>query len=150
MDYIKIRFGDNLERFASRMDRTLEEIFRPRPASPMFTTADRGWVPSVDVYETPEEIIVRAEIAGVDKEALEVEINSRAVRIAGVRREMSHQDSSTYRLAEIQYGPFERVLYLPSPIDTEVVGSDYTKGFLQLRLVKVPTHRSYRVPVTEG
>jgi HSP20 family protein len=63
---------------------------------------------------------------------------------------MSRQDSSTYRLAEIQYGPFERVLYLPAPIDTEVVGSDYTNGFLQLRLVKLPAHQTYRVPVKEG
>ena len=56
------------------------------------------------------------EIAGVDQEDLEVEINSKAVRIFGRRTESSLVSNSTYRLAEIQYGKFERTLFLPTLI----------------------------------
>ena len=144
MDYIKIRFGNDLDRLTSRFEKTFEEMFRPRPASPMFATAECTWAPSIDIYETPEEIIIRAEIAGVDKEELEVEVNSKAVRLYGHRREIPRIDQATYRLAEIQYGKFERILFLPAPIDTEVVTSSFTNGFLELRLAKLP-RVSYKV-----
>lgn len=150
MDYIKIRFGGDFGSLASRLDKTIEDVFSSRPVGPMFTSMERSWSPQTDIYETPEEIIVRAEIAGVDKDDLEVEINSRAIRISGIRSEMPRQENSTYRLAEIQYGRFERVLYLPAPIDTEVVSSVYTNGFLQIRLAKQPQNRSYKVPITDG
>jgi len=150
MDYIKIRFSNDFERLTSSFEKTFEDMFRPRPASPMFSTAECTWTPSMDVYETPEEIIIRAEIAGVDKEDLEVEINSKAVRIYGKRREIARIDQATYRLAEIQYGKFERILFLAAPIDTEIVTSSYTNGFLELRLVKLPRERTYKIPIDDS
>jgi HSP20 family protein len=104
----------------------------------------------MDICETSEEIILRAEIAGVSKEDLEVEINSRAVRIHGQRSELPRSQSATYRLAEIQYGRFERVLYLPAPIDTEIVSSSYTNGFLQIRLAKLHQGKPHRIPIMDG
>lgn len=150
MDYIKIRFGSDSDDLAFRLERTIEDIFRPRSVSPMFTSGESAWIPSMDMYETREEIIIRAEMAGVEKENLEVEINSRAVRISGSRRELPCQADSTYRLAEIQYGRFERVLYLPAPIDPEVVSSNYTNGFLQLRLAKKRMEERFSVPISDG
>jgi HSP20 family protein len=150
MDYIKIRFGNDLERLTSRFEKTFEDMFRPRPASPMFATTECTWTPSIDIYETPEEIIIRAEIAGVDKEDLEVEVNSKAVRLFGQRREIPRIEQATYRLAEIQYGKFERILFLPAPIDTEVVTSSFTNGFLELRLAKLPRERTYKIPIDDS
>ena len=150
MDYIKIRFGNDFQRLTSSFEKTFEDMFRPRPASPMFATAECTWTPSMDIYETPEEIIIRAEIAGVNKEDLEVEINSKAVRIYGKRREIPRIEQATYRLAEIQYGKFERILFLPAPIDTEIVTSSYTNGFLELRLAKLPRERTYKIPIDDS
>jgi HSP20 family protein len=116
----------------------------------MFATAECAWTPSMDIYETPEEIIIRAEIAGVDKEDLEVEVNSKAVRLFGHRRVIPRIDQATYRLAEIQYGKLERILFLPAPIDTEVVTSSYTNGFLELRLAKLPRERTYKIPIDDS
>ena len=150
MDYIKIRFGNDFASLGSSFEKTMEEIFRPRPVSPMFSSGDRTWNPQMDIYETPKEIIIRAEIAGVLEEDLEVEINSKAVRIAGRRNELPRQDSATYRLAEIQYGRFERFIFLPAPIDTEVVSSSYSNGFLQLRLAKTAKSITHTIPIEDG
>ena len=150
MDYIKIRFGNEFGRLGSRLDHAMEECFRPRPVSPMFASYQRTWSPQMDIYETPEEIIIRAEVAGVKKEDLDVEINSRAVKISGSRQEIHSIQNSTYRLAEIQYGEFERILYLPAPIDTEIVSSTYADGFLQLRLAKLPLGRTHKIPISDG
>jgi len=150
MDYIKIRFGNDFDQLSSKLERTFEEMFRPRPVSPMFTSSERTWNPQMDIYETTDEIIIQAEIAGVDKENLEVEINSKAVRIYGKRSEMPLVENATYRLAEIQYGKFERILFLPTPIDTEVVTSSFSNGFLKIRLTKIPVDITHKIPITNG
>ncbi|MDD3993373.1 MAG: Hsp20/alpha crystallin family protein [Desulfobacteraceae bacterium] len=149
MDYIKIRFGKDFDPLGASFERTLEDIFRQHAVSPVFSKAG-SWTPPMDICETPEEIILRAEIAGVSKEDLEVEINSRAVRIYGQRLEPPRGQSATYRLAEIQYGPFERILYLPAPIDPEVVSSSYVNGFLLIRLAKRNQAKPHRITITDG
>ena len=150
MDYIKIRFGNDFDQLASKLDKTFEEMLRSRLMSPMFTSSERTWSPQMDIYETPDEIIIQAEIAGVDKENLEVEINSKAVRIYGKRSEIPLVKNATYRLAEIQYGKFERILFLPTPVDTELVTSSYSNGFLKIRLSKLPVDVTHKIHISDG
>ena len=143
MDYIKIRFGNDFD----QVERTVEGVFRS--ISPMYSLAQRTWTPQMDIYETPEEIVIRAEIAGVDKEDLEVEISSKALKIFGSRTEPTCVENATYRLAEIQYGKFERILYLPTPIETDMVSTTYTNGFLEIILTKLPTNKTHNIPITD-
>lgn len=147
MDYIKIRFCSDFDSLDSDLEKTFEDMFRSM--KPMFMLSERTWKPQMDIYETPDEIIIRAEIAGVDKENLEVEISGKAVRIYGHRTELSPMDNGTYRLAEIQYGKFERIIYLPAPIDTEVVSTSYSNGFLQLRLAKLQLDKTHKIPISD-
>lgn len=149
MDYIKIRFGEDLDRFSDEFERAIQNIFRPRPISPMFAVSERNWIPQMDIYETPNEIIILAELAGVNKDDLEVEINSKAVKIHGSRAPLSRIKNSTYLLAEIQYGRFERILFLPTPVDTEKVTASFSNGFLQIRLIKIPLHIPHKIPIRE-
>jgi HSP20 family protein len=144
MDYIKIRFGNDFD----PVERTVEGVFRS--LSPMYSLAQRTWTPQMDIYETPEEIIIRGEIAGVDKENLEVEISSKALKIFGSRTEPTCVENATYRLAEIQYGKFERILYLPTPIETDTVSTTYTNGFLEIVLTKLPTDKTHQIPISDG
>lgn len=148
MDYIKIRFGDEFDDISSRFEKTIEDMFRA--VNPIFKLSERTWSPQMDIYEAPEEIIIRASIAGVERENLEVEINSKAVRIYGNRTEMPRAERGTYRLAEIQYGKFERVLFLPTPVDTEVVSSSFSNGFLQIRLAKLPAAKPHKIPIEDS
>jgi len=148
MDFIKIRFSDEFNDLDSNFEQSVEDAFRS--INPIFCLGKRTWKPQVDIYETNEEIIIRAEIAGTDKENLEIEISSRAVKISGTRAELPRIDNATYRLAEIQYGNFERILYLPVPIDTEVVSASYSNGFLEIRLAKQPLDKLHKVPISDG
>ena len=150
MDYIKIRFGDKFDRFGSNLEKTIQDIFRPRPVNPMFACKDCGWVPQMDIYETEKEVFIWAELAGVDKADLEVEVNSKAVRIHGLRKEAPKASKGAYRLAEIRYGKFERVLYLPSPVDTEVVSSHFANGLLSVRMLKLEIHKTHKIPIADG
>lgn len=147
MEYIKIRFGDDWSRLESGFERTLDTIFRS--VNPMFADCDQPWNPQMDVCETSEEFHITAEIAGVSKEDLNVEINNKAVKISGRRVPAPRAPGASFRLAEIQYGNFERIFYLPVTIDPEVVSATYTNGFLQLRLAKAMSTQPRRIPIAE-
>ena len=149
MDYGKIKFTGNFDPNGRGMGKANPEMFRPRPVNPMFSSREHLWTPQMDIFETPEEIMIWAEISGVEKDDLDLEINSRAVKVSGIRREMSRVSNGTYRLAEIQYGRFERILYLPSPVDTDVVSSSYANGMLKVRIAKLRLDRVHKIPISE-
>ncbi len=142
MEQIKIQVGDNFER-QCKIDKPLEEMFQSM--NPMFCLSQRVWKPQMDIYETRNHIIIHAEIAGVEKDDISIEVNSKAVKIAGVRSIKPPEESANYRLAEIQFGRFERVLYLPNPIDIEKVSACFFNGFLEIKLAKFPMDRSQRI-----
>ena len=146
MDYIKIRFSKEFDGAESKVESSIEDIFRS--INPMFSLKERTWKPPMDICETASDIFIRAEVAGVDKDRLEVEISSRAVKIFGTRQEQPRSENVTYRLAEIQYGKFERILYLPAPIDTDDVSTSYANGFLEVRLAKRKLEKTYKIPVS--
>ena len=148
MEYIKIRFLDDFSHLGSKFEKTIEDMFRSM--SPAFTLAERSWKPPMDMNETPEEVIIVAEVSGVEKDDLEVEISSKAVRIQGKRFARHCSDNATYRLAEIQYGKFERILFLPAPIDPEVVSASYQNGLLEIRLAKQPAEKTHKIPIQDG
>jgi len=134
MKHIEIRFGDNIETHAAE-EKSFEEMFQS--VNPMFCFSKRVWRPQMDIFETRSEIILQAVIAGVRKEDIIIEVSNKAVKISG-RRKSDHPDrTATYRLAEIQFGQFERVLYLPSIIDVEKVAATFSNGFLELTFGKL-------------
>lgn len=133
MEQIEIRFGDLIEVPATE-EKSIEEMFQS--INPMFCFSKRAWRPQMDIFETRDEIILQAEMAGVNQENMVVELSDKAVKISGVRKSSQPEPTATYRLAEIQFGRFERVLYLPSVIDMEKVSASYSNGFLELKLGK--------------
>ena len=64
MEFFKIRFGNDLDELTSKLERTLEDMLG---VSPSFTLSERTWRPPMDMYETPDEVVILAEIGGVDK-----------------------------------------------------------------------------------
>jgi HSP20 family protein len=147
MEFFKIRFGNDLDELTAKFEKTLEDMLGTM--GPSFMLSERTWRPPMDMYETRQEVVILAEIGGVDREDLEVEISSKAVRIQGKRLAPSCSPDCTYRLAEIQYGRFERILFLPSPIDPEKVTAASKNGFLEIRLAKRPVNQTYKVPVSQ-
>jgi HSP20 family protein len=146
VEYIKIRFGNDFDRAGSRFEDTVEDMFRSM--GPMFSLGERSWKPQMDVYETEEKIIILVELAGVQKDDLEIEVNSKAIRIAGGRVVNPGVEGCKYRLAEIQYGKFERIVVLPAYIDTEKVDASFKDGFLKISLTKRPVEKTMRITVS--
>jgi len=145
MDYIKIRFVDNPEGIESEFRRTVEEMVRA--AQPRFTLSRQRWRPQIDIYETREEIVILAEIAGVPRDEISLEISPRMAKISGVREGGPREEDARYRLAEIPCGHFERNLTLPVPIDMEKVSAICRNGILEIRLAKRPLDRVQKISI---
>jgi HSP20 family protein len=145
MDYIKIRFVDNPESVESEFRRTVEEMLRA--AQPRFTLSRQRWRPQIDIYETREEIVILAEIAGVPREEINLEIGPRTVKIYGAREGGPREEDARYRLAEIPCGHFERNLTLPVPIDMETVRAVCRDGILEIRLAKRPLDHVHKISI---
>jgi len=148
MDYIKIKFARDFGSTTAETERSFEDLFHSM--KPLFTLTSQVFQPAVDIYETPDQVIVRIEIAGVEKNDFSVELSRAALRIRGVRKVLTRKADAVYRLAEIQYGPFERFLRLPTAVDPEVTSTAYRNGFLELRLAKSAKQKVYKIEVTEG
>ena len=145
MDYIKIRFVENPEGIESEFRRTVEEMLRA--AQPRFTLSRQRWRPQIDIYETHEEIVILAEIAGVPMEEINLEIGPRTVKISGTREGGPREEDARYRLAELPYGLFERNITLPVPIDTETAKAGCRDGILEIRLAKRPLDRIHKISI---
>ncbi len=142
MEYIEIHFPEDFDR-SSRGEKPAQDMFHSM--NPMFCLTKRVWKPQVDIFETRTKIIIQAEIAGVEKDDISIEVTNKAVKISGNRCRTPPNAPATYRLAEIQFGRFERVLYLPSPINTEKVTASFCNGFLELTLARIPVQTSQKV-----
>lgn len=148
MDYIKIRFVDNANNAESEFRRTVEEMLRV--SNPRFTLSRHRWRPQVDIYETREEVIIQAEIAGVQQEDILLEISAGVVKISGTRGGGMREEEARYHLAEIPCGGFERTLSLPALIDTETAAAVYSNGLLEIRLAKRPRNRIHKINIQRG
>ena len=106
-----------------------------------------AWTPAVDIYETPDhELVVSAELPGVDPEAVEVTLEENTLTIAGDRQLDSAGEGRWYR-TERQFGAFRRSFRLPRSVDTAAVSAENEDGTLQVRLPLRQEARPHRVAV---
>lgn len=102
---------------------------------------------SVDVYETPTNIIVKAIIAGVKKEDLDISLSRDMVSIRGTRVSESNIDDGDYFHKELYWGSFARTILLPQEIDIEKAEAFEDKGLLTLKLPKIDKGRQAKIRV---
>jgi HSP20 family protein len=145
MDYIKIRFVDSPEGVESEFRRSVEEMVRA--AQPRFALSRQQWRPQIDIYETRDQIVILAEIAGVPREQINLEVSSRTVKLSGAREGGMQEECGRYRLAEIPCGRFERGIALPVPVEPETARALYRDGILEIRLIKRPLDRVHKINI---
>jgi len=145
MVQIKIKFSNDFNRLSSDFERRFGDIFRMSNSRISFSK--RKWSPQIDIYETPDEIVVLAEIAGVDQKNLEVEVGSSFIRIFGRRFETPVLKNASFKLAEIRYGEFERLFSFTAPVDMDSIATSYLNGFLNIRLKKLIGKRIHKIPI---
>jgi HSP20 family protein len=93
---------------------------------------DTHWVPNTDVYVTDGAIIIKVELAGMQRENLELTIDGGRLRIRGQRPDGCRPPQCKFLVMEINYGGFESVIELPAGYDLSRAKASYQNGFLRV------------------
>ena len=114
------------------------------PSFPELTTLESK-MPKVDVVERDNEIVVRAEVPGVDKKDLDVSVSDNAVTIKGSTRHEEKEEKGDYYRHEISAGAFSRMVVLPANVDGSRAKANFKDGMLERTLPKVEKAKRHSI-----
>lgn len=127
------------------MERLMDDFATRKP--PMVRFSPKTWEPSVDVYETENEVVILIELAGVKEDEIEVAVDNKIVTIRGDRKDIKRGIRRTYSQMEILWGPFERNIPLTTNVDVSQVKAYYESGFLEIVLPKLNDNKYHQVNI---
>jgi HSP20 family protein len=117
----------------SEMNRLFDNFAGRQPA---MAAGERMWWPAVDVHETPDDVVLRFEIPGVNEKDIHLSITGDVLTVRGERQFDRNETTETYHRIERAYGKFERSVQLSMPVQTDKVSASYREGVLEVKLPK--------------
>lgn len=129
-----------MRRFSEEMDRVFGDVFADlgtaprRRGAPGFGFPQAQWAPPIEVLERDDRLVVRAELPGLNKDDVKVEVTNDLLTIAGERREEREETGEGYRHSERRYGRFSRTVPLPEGVSPEDVRCTFQNGVLEVTM----------------
>ena len=128
-----------------RMNKLFEQtISRSRADEGIAATT---WMPSVDIYETPETIVMKAELPGLGREDIDIQIRDNTLTLRGERRFAKDVHEENYLRIERAYGSFQRSFTLPTTIQQEKIRAVFKDGVLELTLPKAEGSKPKKIAI---
>src|SRR5919205_3269670 len=139
-----------MRRFSEQMDRAFED-FGLSGTSRSQAGQMATWSPAIEVLQRDGNLVVRAELPGVNKDDVRVEVTDDGLVIQGERKQEHEEKGKGFYRSELSYGQFYRLIPLPENIDTEQVRAEFNNGVLEIT-VPVPQAQERRreIPVGAG
>jgi len=109
-----------------------------------------NWNPAVDIYDTENSIVINAELPGIEKKDLTVDVNGRILTLKGERSVDNEVKEEKYYRRERAYGKFERSFTLPADTDPEKIKADFKDGILKVEVPKPEKAAPRKIPVKAG
>jgi HSP20 family protein len=110
-------------------------------------TENMAWLPSLEMYEKEDKVVVRAEIPGMKQEDIDISVEDSTLTIKGERKAESEVKDEDYYRCELSYGRFSRSIALPSKVQAEKVAASYDDGILEITLPKAPEAKPKKIAV---
>ena len=104
------------------------------------------WNPAVDLYETDDHFMIKAELPGVDKNDIKIDLKDRLLTLSGERTSENEVKEENYYRRERSYGKFQRAFMLPADLDSDKIKAEFKDGVLQIEVPK-PAEKKAK-PVT--
>lgn len=122
------------------LDRFWEEDFPQLPAL-------GEWAPALDVSETKDAIVVKAEVPGADPKDIQLSLQDQTLVLKGEKRHEKEEKDEHYYRAERSYGTFVRAVRLPAAVDGSKVTASFKQGVLVVTLPKAPAAKGSAIPI---
>lgn len=114
------------------------------------STPERRWIPAMDLVETGEHFVLKADLPGIPEGAVHIEVENNVLTVAGERRAEHEDKHEGYYRLERATGAFSRSLTLPEGIDPEAVTASFSDGVLEVRIPKPVQAKPRRVQIGVG
>jgi HSP20 family protein len=143
-----VRWNPMLDMFSTRnrMNPVFDDFF-----SPLEPSADEAvisnWRPTVDIYENENHIVIKAELPGVDKKDVHVDVNGRVLTLKGERMLDRKIKEENYFRQERTFGKFERSFTLPAEINSDKINADFKGGVLKVDIPKPEEHKPQKITI---
>jgi HSP20 family protein len=141
MALIRWEPASEVDSLQSDFNRLIEGFFG-RPAA-----SSRNWTPAMDLSETADGFVLRADLPGLDQDDVSIEVKDNILSIAGERRNEHEEEREGYYRVERAYGSFSRSLSLPRGVDPESVSARFDKGVLEVRIPKPAEPEAHRIQI---
>jgi len=145
MQLVRFNPTNELANFRHRMDffnDLFGEFFKGER-----TDLNRGWNPKVDIFEEADCIVMKAELPGVEKGNIAIDVNGRVLTVKGERSSDNEAKEDNYYRRERSYGKFERSFTLPAETDSEKIKAEYKDGVLKLNIPKPESSKPKQITV---
>ncbi len=129
------------------VSRLFDEFFNDFPFTSSLADGRENWIPSVDILEKEGNIVLRAELPGMNEKEIELKVEGDMLILKGERKMESEDNKSTYHRIERSYGSFTRSFRLPDTVDSEKINADYKNGVLTITISKKPEVKPREIPV---
>jgi HSP20 family protein len=121
-----------------------ESLFRGQVEDSAITT----WAPSVDIYETPNELVVKADLPDVEEKDIDICVENNLLTLRGERKFEKNVSEDNYLRVERTYGAFSRSFSLPNTVNAEAIHAEYKNGVLTVNLPKREETKPRQVKVS--
>ncbi|MDI6740471.1 MAG: Hsp20/alpha crystallin family protein [Candidatus Edwardsbacteria bacterium] len=136
-DLVKWDPFNEMQSFHDDMNRVFSDFFGPPWRMPgRRGLTDSLWAPLMDIEETKEELVVKAEIPGMTKDDIKIQITADVLSISGERKHEEENKDKTYHRIERTYGKFQRIIRLPTEVQSGKTKASYENGVLTIRIPK--------------
>ena len=146
MELVRWEPFDGIDRLHAQMNELFEDVFGPARALP--STQNGGWYPHVDILESKEAYVLRAEVPGMKKENFNVELKENTLTLSGERKREELADGVEYRRVERVSGKFSRAFTLPETVDRDGIKASYRDGILEIRVPKAEEAKPKQIEIT--
>jgi HSP20 family protein len=110
----------------------------------------RRWVPAMDLVETDDHLVLKADLPGLSKDDVSIEVKDNVLTVSGERKAEHEEKADGYYRIERAFGGFSRSLNLPTGVDAEAIDADFVDGVLEVRIPKPEERKPRRVAIGAG
>ena len=135
-----------LSSLQSDMNRFFDTMFQA-PAGGGQAAQLRRWTPAMDLAETEDAFVLRADLPGVSQEDVSIEIEDTVLTVSGERKSDHENKGEGFYRVERAFGAFSRSLTLPKGVDAEAIAAQFTDGVLEVRIPKPEQRKPRRIAI---
>ena len=143
MAIVRFDAGRDVDTLQGDVNRLFDSFFGRREAA----GSGRRWVPAMDLAETEDALVLRADLPGMARDEVEIEVKDNVLTVSGERKAEHRSEHEGYHRVERSFGRFSRSLSLPRGVDAEAVKASFERGVLEVEIPKPAERKATRIEI---